>query len=274
VGAATRAVLVAMGLAWFAPSARADDSADLAALPVLAELRTGATPVVVRGDLDPRQARDALREVRGVYDDVARRFVAAASGRPPVTLCLFATEAAYTRFVTRVFGPGMSPLGFYRADRRIAVANLARGVGNARHELVHPLLGDDFAAIPPWLNEGIAALYGSARITGGRVDFRVNYRLRDLQAAMRRGRVPSLDELAGLRADGFYGPAVATHYALARYLLLYLHRRGELAALYRELRAAAGDVDRQRALVRARVDERAFAAWARRLRWLQGRSED
>ena len=36
-------------------------------------------------------------------------------------------------------------------------------VGNLRHELVHPLLGDDYPAIPAWLNEGIASLYGSAK---------------------------------------------------------------------------------------------------------------
>jgi hypothetical protein len=254
--------MVVVGLA-LASRAGADP---VAALPVLAELRTGPTAVVVRGELDPATARVALREIRAVYDDVARRFVSPAAARSPVTLCLFATEAGYVRFVERTFGRGMSPLGFYRADRRLAVANLARGIGNARHELVHPLLGDDFAAIPPWLNEGIAALYGSARTGGGRARFRVNYRLRDLQAALRRGRLPAVDELAGLGVAAFYGPDVTTNYALARYVLLYVDRRGELDALYRDLRAA-GSVGDQRRLLRERIDDAGFRAWAARLRW-------
>jgi len=267
VGRLAIAAIVAI-LAMAAPADADPADEAIAALPVLAELRGGATPVIVRGELTPAQARAALREVRGVYDDVARRFIAAAAGRaaPPVTLCLFASDAAYERFVRRVFGVVLSPLGFYRRDRRLAVANLARGVGNARHELVHPLLGDDFAAIPAWLNEGIAALYGSARIGVGGARFLVNYRLRDLHAALRRGALPSLDELAAAPADDFYGDRVATHYALARYLLLYLDRRGELEAFYREVRGAGGDVDRHRRLVAARVDERAFVAWAGRLR--------
>ena len=44
---------------------------------------------------------------------------------------------------------------------------------------------------------------------GPRPHFRVNYRLRDLHAAMRRGTLPSVDDLAGGRSSTFYGDDVA-----------------------------------------------------------------
>src|SRR5262245_61578293 len=86
----------------------------------------------------------------------------AAPGRDkaaPVTLCLTGTTADYQAF-TRAFADVPSDLGFYRPDLRVGVANLGRGAGNLRHELVHPLVGDDYPEIPSWLNEGLGSLYG------------------------------------------------------------------------------------------------------------------
>ena len=255
------------------PGAAADPartSAMVDALPILGEIGDGPTRVIVRGNLDARTARRVLTEARGVYRDVNRRFVAPAPAAPrsDVTLCVLASEAAYQRFIVGVFGPGdHSTHGFYRADHRLAVANLARGIGNVRHELVHPLLGDDFPGIPSWLNEGIAALYGSSTVSRRQVRFLINYRLRDLHAAIASGTLPSIAELAGSDADETYGPGKMTHYAMARYLLLYLERAGQLETTYRDLRSAAGDVDRRRRVVTGRVDEDGFVAWARTLTW-------
>ena len=241
---------------------------------MLGELVDGPTRVIVRSDAGPAAARRVLREASGVYRDVGRRFLAPrAAAAAPVTLCVISTESGYRRFVARVYGPGdYSDRGFYRADHRLAVANLARGIGNVRHELVHPLLGDDFPAIPSWLNEGVAALYGSSQVSPRGVRFLVNYRLRDLRTALAADTLPSIAELAGSGTDEVYGPAKMTYYAMARYLLLYLDGRGQLEATYRDLRSAAGDVDRRRQLVTGRVGEDRFVAWVRTLRWRPARS--
>jgi hypothetical protein len=124
--------------------------------------------------------------------DVNRRFVAPTRARHPlVRMYLFATSRAYTDFVDEIFGPGdHSPLGFYDPSSRIVVVNLERGAGNLRHELVHPLVGDDFPDVPTWVNEGSGALRHSAPGRGGASCFLVNYRLRDLQAAIRPALCP------------------------------------------------------------------------------------
>ena len=92
--------------------------------------------------------------------------------------------------------------------------------GRARADVgVHPLLGDDFPQIPAWLNEGIAALYGSARAGKRGFEFLVNYRLRDLQKALKAGDLPTVDQLAASTADDVRGPRAMTWYAMARYVL-------------------------------------------------------
>jgi hypothetical protein len=140
-------------------------------------------------------------------------------------------------------------------------------IGNLRHELVHPLLGDDFPAIPAWLNEGIAALYGTAKPTSKGFVFLVNYRLRDLQRALAHGDLPTLAVLAASTDADVRGERAAVFYAMSRYVLLYAERQGTLGELYAALRDASGDVARQRAILAHYVDERASRAWAAKLRY-------
>ncbi len=269
----TRIAAALAAIALLSPgTAAAQDRRPAEELPLLARLQDGPTQVIVRGELHGAQARSMVTLARQVYADVNRRFVAAGARRArplPVTLCLLATERGYRDFVDRQFGPGdHSPLGFYDPSDRIAVVNLARGAGNLRHELVHPLLGDDFPGIPSWLNEGIGALYGtSVPGRGGRFRFLVNYRLRDLQSALRAGDLPDLDALAGADEQEVYGDRAMVYYALSRYLLLYLEQQGELERFYRAVRAAGGDPDAQRDLLADLVDQRQFVAWARGLRY-------
>jgi hypothetical protein len=220
--------------------------------------------VVVRGRLSRAQQRSALALVDGVVADVHRRF--GAGPAQTVTLCLLGDADAYTRAAS-AFGDIPSAWGFYRPDLRIAIANVGQSIGNLRHELVHPLLGDDFPAIPAWLNEGIAALYGTAKPTPKGFEFLVNYRLRDLQRALKHDELPSLAELAASTDDDVRGERAATFYAMSRYVLLYAERHGTLGELYAAMRDASGDVDAQRAVLERYVDERAFRAWAARLRY-------
>jgi hypothetical protein len=54
---------------------------------------------------------------------------------------------------------------------------------------------------------------------------------------------------------------------MSRYVLLYAERHGTLGELYAAMRDASGDVDAQRAVLEHYIDERAFRAWAAKLRY-------
>jgi hypothetical protein len=256
-----------LALAVLVSSAGAANRDAIAELPELATIAHGRARVTVRGDLSRARAKQAVQLVDAVIADVERRFTQPAEhADAPVVLCLLGDDASY-RDVAGTLGDIPSAWGFYRPDRRVAIANFGQSIGNLRHELVHPLLGDDFPAIPAWLNEGIAALYGTSRPTRRGFEFLVNYRLRDLQRALARGDLPTIGELAESTDADVRGPRAAVYYAMSRYVLLYLDRRGKLEEAYAALRAASGDVAKQRAILERFVDERAFGTWARSLRY-------
>lgn len=234
-------------------------------LPELARIERGRARVIVRGPVARGKQRALVAVASQVVADVARRFTAP-SGDPhrAIRLCLLPDTARY-REAAGAFDDTPSDWGFYRPDLRVAIANLGASIGNLRHELVHPLIGDDWPRVPAWLNEGIAALYGTARWTGKRFEFLVNYRLRDLQRAIRDGTLPTIADLARSTDADVRGARAMTYYAMARYVLLFVERRGELSALYAELRAAP-DRDAQAAVLARYVDDARFVAWARRLR--------
>jgi hypothetical protein len=260
-------LVVLIALAATADGAPDRVDATIQQLPVLGTIARGRARIVVRGEVSRARARDALALVDQVVGDVQRRFTAPT--RAPdrdITLCLLPDDARLRAVALAAFGDTPSDLGFYRPDHRVALANLGNSIGNLRHELVHPLLGDDFPDIPAWLNEGIAALYGSARPGKHGFEFLVNYRLRDLQRALRAGDLPTLAQLAASTSDDVRGPRAMTWYALARYVLLFADRAGKLGELYARLRDAGGDSDAQRAALTAYIDEAAFRRWAAGLR--------
>lgn len=269
---ATLSCALLLGVAIPAPGAAAASPVGeaIAALPELGRIEGGHAPVVLRGQLRPARARRAQQVATWVVQDMQRRFLR--SGGPvasePIAVCLFDDDASYEAFAAQLFGAAAdhSPWGFYLPSARLVVANLHQSVGNLRHELAHALLGDDFPEIPAWLNEGIGALYGTARHQAGGYRFLVNYRLRHLAAAQQRGAVPTWAQLARSSSEDVYGPDALTYYATARYLLLYLDRRGQLGDFYRALRDLGASPAQQLSLLEATVDRAAFLAWAERQR--------
>jgi hypothetical protein len=251
-----------------APDRTADLQAGIDALPVIARIDDLApTRFVLRGNLTDERGAEMERIARAVVADVARRFVGdePRDELAPVDVCLFESEADYVRF-SEVSGYGDSLMGYYLGRERLVVANLARSVGNLRHELVHPLVGDDFDDLPSWVNEGLGSLYGTARLTDAGVVFLVNYRLRDVRKALARGDLPTLDDIALSGRGELYGGDGMTYYGTARYLLLYLDAAGTLDDFYRDLRADPPTVARQLELLERYIDYDAFLRWTKRLR--------
>ncbi len=232
-------------------------------LPVIGVIEEGPTPVVIRGHVPRGDVRGLVALARLVHRDVNRRFVRPRDkAHPPIDLVLFDDDATY-QAIALGYARVPAGQGFYRPDARVAAVNLARGRGNLRHELVHPLIVDDFPRIPAWLNEGIASMYGGARVRRGRLQFIANYRLRDLQLAIAHRTLPGRNRLAFADRTELYGPDGATYYAVSQHVVLYLDRIGRLDAFYRAVRAAP--MQRGAALA-ATVDWARFVRWARGLR--------
>ena len=124
-----------------------------------------------------------------------------------------------------------------------SMAGWANGTayGTFVHELFHMMVRYNFGDIPPWLDEGMAALYEVSRFEGTRAAGVDNWRgeiLRDSWAAR-----PSLRALAQMNRSEFdvqvptkglmAGTAQAVNHATARYFMQYLQSRGSLNAVYR-----------------------------------------
>ena len=221
--------------------------------------------VDIDGEVSKKQKTQVTALVEAVVADVERRFTQDAK-KPDahVSLLVYADAERYQKEAEKL-GPVISDWGFYMPDKRTAIANIGVSIGNLRHELVHPLIGDDYPAIPAWLNEGVASLYGSAKLGKHGFTFLVNYRLRDLQKALKAGTLPSLKELAATTALDMHGDQAMMYYAYARYVLLYAERQGKLSELYAKLRAA--DRKKHGEILASYVDEKKFRAWARKLRY-------
>jgi len=228
--------------------------------PLLGQVNGQRARVVVRGEIAAKSAKATVKLVGDIIADVERRFVQAAkSPDHDVTLLVFSDDKRY-RSVAETFGPLISAWGFYLPDKRVAIANLGVSAGNMRHELVHPLIGDDYPGIPMWLNEGVASLYGTAQPGKNGFTFLVNYRLKDLKRALADGTCPTFAQLAASTDADVHGKQSLVYYALARYVLLYADRKGTLSRLYGDLRSS--DPAKHAAVLARYIDEATFRRWA------------
>lgn len=251
------------------------------ALPELARIgAAGDTIFILRGRLSENRAKQTERIAREVHQDVKRRFLSGRdkSGLRPVDVCVFESSEAYRKFAKEVTGSDeySADRGFFVPYRRLVVVDLGRGVGGLRHELVHGLLRDEFGTLPDWLDEGLAALYVTAKWTRKGYRFQVNFRLRQLRAARAAGSLPDLEELAASDDRDVYGANYEAYYSLARYLLLYLERQGRLEKFFAKIRSAPGSEKGQLKVLKQFVDYAAFLKWTDKLDidarvWIEGK---
>jgi hypothetical protein len=159
----------------------------------------------------------------------------------PLRVFLFKDKETYEGYVKKAYGRDPStPFGFYMSGERKMVMNIATGTGTLAHELVHPLLAEDFPTVPSWFNEGFASLFEQSTTTReGRMVGLVNWRLPGLKRAMKEKRSITLDELLATDTNAFYGDDKGVNYATARYLCLWLQERDLLLKFYKEFKAKA-----------------------------------
>ena len=194
-------------------------------------------PFTVRGSLPEAElqahAQDTLQWAR---QRLQRQYFPV--DPPPLDVWLYGDAASYEQGVREHTGaaPG-TPYGFYSEQPRGLFMNISTGGGTLIHELVHPYLATNFPACPPWFNEGLASLYEQCEDRHGEIWGLPNWRLPQLQEAIRRRELGSFERLLNLDQAGFYGDQRSLNYAQARYLCLYLQEHGQLRDFYRALQA-------------------------------------
>jgi hypothetical protein len=187
----------------------------------------------------------------------------------PITILFFSGDQPFREHARQLDQrSAMHEYGYYhRADRRIVI-NAATGNGTLAHELTHALARVDFPHIPPWFDEGLAALHEQCEFAddGLRLNGMSNWRLNVLRDAIQHSRLDSIQSLVSMssippeRAD--------IDYAHARYFCLYLQSRRLLSPFYRKFRLAADTdptgIDTLRELLQAEslaTTDKEFRRW-------------
>src|SRR4051812_25045247 len=157
---------------------------------------TTAGPFVIAGD----GTRQQLARYRDGTVVAATRALQAtffkAHPAEPVLILLFERPEPYKRLAKKWFGDVDVPhYGFFRRADRVMLMNVGTGTGTLVHEMVHALMAPDFPDVPDWFNEGLASLYEQCSLAGDTITGHENWRLPDLQDAIRSKKLRSLEDM-------------------------------------------------------------------------------
>lgn len=232
-----------------------------------------APPFVVTGDERPEAVRARAANTVTWAATMLKRDFFDADPREILDVWLFKDKTSYQEHTLELFARRpTTPYGFYSAENKALIMNIATGGGTLVHEIVHPFVEADFPEAPTWLNEGLGSLFEQAGEEDGHIVGYTNWRLPGLQRAIQKGVVPSFRTLTGTSPHEFYEQDPGTNYAQARYLCYYLQQHGLLRRYYRELRDGhaadpTGYRTLQRVLGEASMDafEPRWEAWVARL---------
>jgi len=158
----------------------------------------------------------------------------------PIVIWLFADDKTYRAGAKRLFGDTrVSHFGYYRPWDHTMVMNVGTGTGTLVHEMTHALLKPDFPGCPTWFDEGLASLHEQCQVLPTGIRGLTNWRLPALQRAIEAGKLVPLAKLVATTTAEFRGANEGLHYAEARYLALYLQRKGLLVRFYKRFRDGA-----------------------------------
>ena len=189
-----------------------------------------------------------------------------------ITVLLFRDGKTYKHWARKLFNDTSVPyFGYYKPTRRTLVMNIGTGTGTLVHELTHALIVYDFPRVPTWFNEALASLHEQCHVRADRIVGLVNWRLPALQKAIAARKLRPLGELVTRR--DFYGRQQGLNYAQARYLVMFMQRRGLLRKFYQHFRdhhtgpdASVKAIERVFGAGIGKVESE-FLRWAMTLRW-------
>jgi hypothetical protein len=114
--------------------------------------------------------------------------------------------------------------------------NINTGGGTLVHEMTHAFVRYDFPDIPSWFNEGLGSLYERCSMNNNEILGHTNWRLPELQDAIKDKSYTSLQTLINTNDDEFYGDNSSLNYAQARYLCQFLQEKKLLKSFYKTFR--------------------------------------
>ncbi len=196
-----------------------------------------AAPFIVLGDDSPEKVkREAEVTVRWAVRRLKQEYFIS---DPPETISiwLFKNEESYRRNAKAIFNDTPpTPFGYFSPTQKALIMNIASGNGTLVHEIVHPFIHANFPDCPPWFNEGLASLYEQCTEKDGRIRGQVNWRLAELEKAIKEDQLIPFERLTALNNFEFYGkdanPNYGRFYAQSRYLCFYLQEKGLLSKFY------------------------------------------
>jgi len=196
-------------------------------------------PFVVFGDEAPEVVqRRATNTVRWAVSRLKQDYFQ----RDPqeiIDIWLFKDGLSYTNHAKLLFhDTPASRFGYYSASHHALIMNIGTGTGTLVHEIVHPFMRANFPRCPPWFDEGLASLYEASAERNGQIQGLVNWRLKELERAIKEGRTISFQKLTSMGTQEFYGTNTSAgysqYYAQARYLCYYLQQKGLLVKYYHQ----------------------------------------
>jgi hypothetical protein len=199
-------------------------------------------PFVVLGDEPAATVQMRASRIVKWAVEVLKRDFFAKDPEEIIDVWLFADKASYDKHTLEIFGdkPG-TPYGYYSAQHRALIMNIATGGGTLVHEIVHPYMRANFPECPPWFNEGLGSLYEQSTEKDGHIRGLTNWRLAGLQEGIKAGKLRTFEQLTALNTADFYGEAggYSSYYGQSRYLCYYLQEKDLLVKFYREFVANA-----------------------------------
>ena len=158
------------------------------------------------------------------------------------TIFLFRDDKSYRKWAKTLYDDDdLSRFGYYKPSYKVMLMNISTGTGTLVHEMTHALVRYDFPDIPSWFNEGLGSLYERCSLNDKLILGYVNWRLPELQDAIKDNSYTKLDKLLKTDYDSFYGNNSSFNYAQARYLCMFLQEKGMLKTFYKMFRDTYAD---------------------------------
>jgi hypothetical protein len=215
-----------------------------------------------------RAKKTITNVVKAIYKDFVSKKLT-----KPLKVYLFKGPDSYNQYCKDVLKQEAStPFGFYLSGDGKMVMDISTGTGTLAHELVHPMIMNDFKNIPSWFNEGFASLAEQSSYTDdGSIKGLVNWRLPKLQERLDQVSIEKLMKTS----DSAFRSDAGINYAIARYLCMYLQEQGTLKEFYKTFRDRHfKDEDKTgiktlKDVMKKEMDEieKDWKAWIKTLKW-------
>lgn len=199
--------------------------------------------IVASGFHSAQNLRSIGQQLDSVYEFFLKEYNMPA---PESLISVYAVRdaQAMSTLSAALHGIRLSPqsIGYsYRDDMSMVGIVPDIQIGTLQHELFHLMVRNDFGDVPPWLDEGMAALYEVSAVTDGRIIGVPNWRGRVLHDL--GSKQPTVEQMIKMNWFDFSGgdkdfdtERQAVIHAKARYFILYLQNKSKLGDVYQAFR--------------------------------------